>query len=239
MALIHSPGPVKSGMVMCVDAGNTKSYPGSGTTWTNIVDTSASTDGTLVGSPTYTSTRPSYFTFASASTQRVTFPSSSTFQFLGTANYTLEAWVYPTSAALATTYIIDRSSATPDGYALRISGLGSTIGFNAVRFIGGATQANVSSGATAANLNAWRHVVCTYDGANVVLYVDGVNAGTGTSASAGSITDTTKAVEIGARSAASYINARISTARIYNVALTAAQVYQNFLAFDARYGIPG
>jgi hypothetical protein len=36
MGLAHSPRIVTNGLVMLVDAGNTKSYPGSGTTWTDI-----------------------------------------------------------------------------------------------------------------------------------------------------------------------------------------------------------
>lgn len=36
MALAHNPQIVKSGLVLCLDAANTKSYPGTGTTWYDI-----------------------------------------------------------------------------------------------------------------------------------------------------------------------------------------------------------
>jgi hypothetical protein len=36
MSLHHSPRIVINGLVLCLDAANTKSYPGSGTTWTDI-----------------------------------------------------------------------------------------------------------------------------------------------------------------------------------------------------------
>ena len=36
MALAHSPKIITDGLVLCLDAGNTKSYPGSGTTWTDL-----------------------------------------------------------------------------------------------------------------------------------------------------------------------------------------------------------
>ena len=36
MALAHSPRIVTDGLVLCLDAGNPKSYPGSGTTWTDL-----------------------------------------------------------------------------------------------------------------------------------------------------------------------------------------------------------
>jgi hypothetical protein len=34
--LAHSPSIVMNGLVLCLDAGNSKSYPGSGTTWTDL-----------------------------------------------------------------------------------------------------------------------------------------------------------------------------------------------------------
>jgi len=36
MALFHSPRIVTDGLVLCLDAANVKSYPGSGTTWTDL-----------------------------------------------------------------------------------------------------------------------------------------------------------------------------------------------------------
>ena len=52
MGLSHSPKIVTNGLVMCLDAGNTKSYPGSGTTWFNLC---GSVNGTLVNGPTFSS----------------------------------------------------------------------------------------------------------------------------------------------------------------------------------------
>ena len=37
MGLAHSPRIVTDGLVLALDAGNTKSYPGSGTAWTDTV----------------------------------------------------------------------------------------------------------------------------------------------------------------------------------------------------------
>ena len=36
MGLAHSPRIVTDGLVLALDAGNTKSYPGSGATWTDL-----------------------------------------------------------------------------------------------------------------------------------------------------------------------------------------------------------
>jgi len=46
MALAHSPRIVTDGLVLCLDAGNSKSYSGSGTTWNDI--SGNGNNGTLV-----------------------------------------------------------------------------------------------------------------------------------------------------------------------------------------------
>jgi alpha-tubulin suppressor-like RCC1 family protein len=47
------PDGVESGLVLSLDAGNSKSYPGSGTTWTDL--TNNGRNGTLTNGPTYSS----------------------------------------------------------------------------------------------------------------------------------------------------------------------------------------
>ncbi len=51
MGLNHSPRIVTDGLILCLDAGNVKSYPGSGTTWTDI--TGNGNNGTLTNGPTF------------------------------------------------------------------------------------------------------------------------------------------------------------------------------------------
>ena len=53
MATYYSPKIVTNGLVLCLDAGNTKSYSGSGTTWTDLSE--SATNGTLTNGPTFNS----------------------------------------------------------------------------------------------------------------------------------------------------------------------------------------
>ena len=48
--LAHSPSIVMNGLTLCLDAGNRKSYPGSGTTWYNLIP--GGVNGTLTNGPT-------------------------------------------------------------------------------------------------------------------------------------------------------------------------------------------
>ena len=56
MSVVGGPrfGIVQDGLVLNLDAGNTASYPGSGTTWFDL--TSNNNDGTLINNPTFDST---------------------------------------------------------------------------------------------------------------------------------------------------------------------------------------
>jgi hypothetical protein len=53
MALAHSPQISLNGLVLCLDAGNSKSYPGSGTVWTDL--SGRGNTGTLTNGPTFNS----------------------------------------------------------------------------------------------------------------------------------------------------------------------------------------
>ena len=61
MGLGHSPRIVTDGLVLCLDAANARSYPGTGTTWT---DRSASGySGTLTNGPTFSTDGGGCFVF--------------------------------------------------------------------------------------------------------------------------------------------------------------------------------
>ena len=54
MATHYNPRIITDGLIVYLDAGNPRSYPGTGTTWTNLTGNPAY-NGTLVGGPTFSS----------------------------------------------------------------------------------------------------------------------------------------------------------------------------------------
>ena len=52
MSANANPDIVTDNLVLCLDAGDRKSYPGTGTTWT---DRSGNANGTLINGPTFNS----------------------------------------------------------------------------------------------------------------------------------------------------------------------------------------
>ena len=67
MAFYHNPQIVTDSLILYVDAGNTKSYPGSGTTWYDL--TKNGRDFTLVNTPTYETINGGSFEMLAANTE--------------------------------------------------------------------------------------------------------------------------------------------------------------------------
>jgi hypothetical protein len=237
MALAHSPSIVTSGLVLCLDAANPKSYPGSGTTWTDL--SGLSNNGTLVNTPTYDAS--GYFIFDHAQFENVNFSSSSSLQFLNRLPYTLEAWIYPTRNPGANNWtgIFDRedtSIGSRDGYNIFFLGSAGTDTFFATeRFVAGSAVAPSVTLNQSVSVNNWSHIVATYDGTTLSLYRNGSLVGT-PATSTGNITNTSKTLTIGLRGG-QYFGGRISSAKIYNRALTPSEIQQNFNALKSRFGL--
>ena len=72
-------------------------------------------------------------------------------------------------------------------------------------------------------MNTWSHLAVTYDGATMRLYVNGTQVSS--QAQTGSITTSTNPLQIGGDSIyGQYFQGMIDEVRIYNVALTPAQI---------------
>ena len=207
-----------------------------------VTDTSnTANNGTLTNNPIYSTA--GYLTYTAASSHYISLASASNLQFLGTLPCSFEAWVYPTANPGASGFpgIICRESnpgTGRDGYNLLFHGSATTdTNFAFERYVAGVNSGTGYSTiiSSVISLNSWHYIVGTYDGYNVSLYRNGEFVSS--AASTGSITNTTATVNIGVLSGTQYFNGRISATRIYNIALTATNVKQNFNAIRGRYGI--
>lgn len=232
---------INSNVVLWLDAGQTASYSGTGNTWTDL--STNALNGTLVNSPTFTSS-PANIRF-NGTNQRVTFAANSAVQFLNTSPYTLEAWIYPTQIPPSSVYqgIIDRESnpgTGRDGWNFWLQGnsqaSNTTVAFGSERF-GLGVQNSASTSVTAVStIGVWQHMVSTYDGTTIRIYRNGVQLTTGTSNV--NITNTTQTVGLASRSGAgSFFYGSISAVKIYNRALSASEILQNYNALAGRYGL--
>src|SRR5205823_1351342 len=134
-----------------------------------------------------------------------------------TTGMTLEAWVYPTGGLTGWRAVIDKNV---DGYYLMAS---SDQGNRPA--MGGAWPpgARIMVGPTGLGLNTWMHLAGTFDGATMRLYVNGVEVMS--QAQPAALTATAGTLQIGADSyTGENFAGRIDEVRIYNRALTAAEI---------------
>ena len=233
MAFIHSPKLVTSGLVLCYDAANKLSYPGSGASWYDMSGNAY--NATLTNSPTYSVSNSGILTFARASSQYAETASS----FPSLSNWTIESWVKFTTVPSANTTVSAIITNVYNGSNLNfcfttdVDGTANKGMY--VAFFNGAWRYAPYHVPSA---GVWYHYVGTYNGATIIMYVNGSSysstAYVGTSSSGGT-------VRIARRwdsdtSVGNFINGAIPVARIYNRALSATEVLQNYNASKTRFG---
>ena len=153
------------------------------------------------------------------------------FDFTGTQAFTAEAWINRGTGNEATGLrrIFDkvRSSAPSDGWSLSVVPSTQKIRFQRHA---NATQNSLHS-ATAVVASRWYHVVASYDGATMRLYVNGLLE-TSTPASASSVGNALsfKVAWGPAAASADHFNGRIDDAAVYSAALSQARVQAHYVA---------
>ena len=228
---LYSPGVVQDGLVLNLDAGKFYSYPKSGITWTNLLG--SGNIGTLTNGPTYSSVNGGAIVFDGSNDYvQTNFNYSLT---SSTTEFTCAAWYKCFPAANSDGLIFSNYQATPNPFNLYANVNGKARGFT--RNSGGSNVSIIST--TSVNDDAWHYVVYTKTGSDTYkLYVDGNLEATAT-ASLGAISVSNNIV-LGILNY--YLNqgryrGDIATAQIYNRALSAAEVSQNYNALKHRYGL--
>ena len=247
MAVSYNPSVSTGDLMVCVDAGNTKSYPGSGTVWTNIANATAANSATLVSAPVYSSNNGGFFTF-NGSTQYATFGDILDTVFVGTsAMFTVSAWVKLAVTNMLNSYIVGKWATGEGQWVLRI-GDGSTP--DRANFFwsnpGNTAYINQNSSITITDTNKWYNIVGVYDimsgpTTSMKIYVDGVDVSTYNENNVGSptqISTTSADLIIGNRlDLTRGFNGSISNIMIHDRALSPLEVKQNFNAMRGRYGL--
>ena len=222
---------ITQNLVLWYDPSNSVSYPGSGTTVTNLANNSLA--GTL-SNITYTDP---YFSYNGSSSQ-ISVPDNALLE-PGSGDWTMEAWVYlgTNSGSKVILGKFDPGGGSQDvSYSMRISGA------SAFAQMGDGAGNYVNSTSYTLPLNTWTHV--TYVWKNVATnlletYINGVSIGS-VSHSLASILNTSANLYIGSYNGgeySQYMNGRIGITRLYSTSLSAAQVLQNYNAQKSVYGL--
>ena len=234
MGAAAGPNVVEDGLAVSLDAGNTKSYPGSGTTWTDL--SGNSNTGTLTNGPTYSSVNGGSIVF-DGTDQYISCGSSSDFAF-GAGDFSIEMWWYSDNTQTNLTGLLSLSNANAaNNWQL---GPGSTDHGSSntqIVFTGGGHNSDPEIvDPTNYTNQVWTNTVVTRTSGTIKMYSNGVSVGSTTDSSNFSSTGPLK---IGVnRGDNKYWSGKISNVKLYKgKALTAAEVQQNFNALRGRFGI--
>jgi hypothetical protein len=231
---------ITDGLVLNLDPANIKSFPGTGSTLSDLSISSNNT--TLTGSPTYNASNGLTY---NGSTQYGRIPSvSGVSDFTNTQQYSVEIWFNPSNgqpnsseAELLEKWQLYNESRYP--YTIRFNENGSSM---LVAAYDGSNFPNVS--VSGFPVNTWKQLVAVFDfvGKTLTVYRDGVSGGSTSLNGIGQVSNTSP-VGIAGRVAYSTgglqvpFKGTVGIIRMYNKALSSTEILQNFNANKSRYGL--
>ena len=237
MSAIAGPNLLSNGLLLYLDAGNTKSYPGSGTTVTDLSRTG--NNGTLVNTPPFSSSNLGSFNFNGTSQ----YISTNSPIIPNTTSFSVGVWVRYTLGFFYTflDIINNRSTSTNNPGFLLTTDFSSANGRIRVQLNSASALTEfISSGANIATGN-WVYVVISVNRVSNTMsyYVNGSLDYTTSISSIGSLAGSTNlfiAYDAAFAGPGNYFAGDISACHIYGLPLSNADVLQNFNALRGRYG---
>lgn len=248
MAANAGPDIVEDGLVMYLDAGSVKSYPGSGTTWTDVSRTG--NNATLTNGPTFNSSNLGSIVFdgtddygSITDNTSLYFPNTMSIQMF------VKVDTIPPASNGNRMYIITKGDSSNYEWQTSINNFSSDFGKWCFLNYAGTSPGGALDGGSfrgrASNSNAvagvWTNVAFVVtDVANPNdVYINGVlDNGSTLSQNTMYKSDGTSNVRLGTRNfGEKYLDGNLATVLIYNRALSAAEIAQNYNALKTRFGI--
>lgn len=224
MSISYNPSISTSSLGLCLDAGNPRSYPGTGTSWFDV--SGNGNTNTLTNGPTYSATNGGSFVFDGVNDYVIGTNTSS----LYTGDMTAEAWIKLNASSSDWVRIVGTGGSGGN----RTFGLWYSTSRTLLWQRYGASDPSIIP-SNVLDIGTWYHIVATTSGSSHVVYINGTSVGTATAA--GPWAASGENITIGYAGFHTYTNSNISTVRLYTTGLTAAQVLQNFNAQRGRYNI--
>jgi len=230
--IAYTGGIVTNGLVLNVDAAKRDSYPGSGTSWRDVVSNTVT--GSLINGPIFNSGNGGYISFDGTDN----YAELGNILFNSASATTLDLWVNMPSMAV-NRYLIAKGSAGDGIYTfIMTTGPGPSGGGSSyVRFLMGNQSSTTSAVIEFGNLvwGQWYNFTYTYNGSFVTGYR---NATTPLSSSfTGNLFTTTVPMRLASDRYGAVGAANIASFKIYNRALSATEITQNYNALKGRFGL--
>ena len=230
---IATKGVVQSGLVLNLDAGVSSSYPGSGTTWTDL-STNGNT-GTTAGSPTYNSANGGSLSFDG--TDEYVSVSSTTALNWGIGNWTFDVWFFLSSSYSNNDLYVAIFDSPQFFVGILRSGLTGVPGFYTIDtgagFISSSYSTYIFGAYTYSCAGKWTNLTLSKNESTSYCYLNGSLYASKTT---GAYSNQSNSGRYGINSSNNYpLNGNIASTKIYNRALSAAEISQNYNALKSRY----
>jgi len=221
-------GVVYNGLQLYLDANNTTSYPGSGTTWYDLSGNGNDVVMQNSGSISYTATGGGYFTLASSGYFN---KATTTGIPTGTSAYTMSVWVQWSSGTWPTfggMLGIGSSTTTNQTNQFRTTGTNALLNY----WYGN----DLAATSALSPASQWFNAVAQWDGTTRKIWVNGTQVA---SAGASGLNVSSSLLQVGATNigGSEPLQGNIGQALIYNRALTSTEIQQNYTATRTRYGV--
>jgi hypothetical protein len=223
MAYQNGPKIVTNGLVLCLDAGNPKSYPGSGTAWTDLIGNNRNI--TLVNGPT-------------ASKDGITLDGTNDYAYIfhggslqfSSGSYTISVWHRNNTSSTGYNGIITNDNSGDNSWKIfRDQGEGYYKARSGTYFAAFPSY----------TVNRFHHYAYTFDGSStMILYFDGnfVSSNTGGQPSSNNEYMTFGSYRYNSILQLLYLeNQTIGPVALYNKALTRNEILQNYNATKGRF----
>ena len=223
MAFANGGRIVTDGLILSLDASDRNSYVSGSTTWTDL--SGNNNNGTLINGPTFDSGSGGSIVF-DGTDDYIDIGKTATQLGVYDADYTFDAWVYPTNFTGDRTMFGTNTQAVQQGLHLVFRGAAGTI-------YQGHYTADAQAGT--GTLNAWNNICYTYRRSSRLasIYKNGVLQGAG---GIDSFIGTTN-ILIGRSLGGGYFVGNGSIYKIYNRALSLSEVLQNYNASKSRFNL--
>ena len=222
MGTKYNPSATRNGLLICVDPANPSSYSGSGLTATGLV---SGIGATLVNGIGFSSSNNGTFILDGSND----YINGDVTSFDLTGDLSAEVWFNLSATAADWVRVIGKGDSTNRSFGFWY--YTPTPVFLYQRY---GASGNVSSTySITIQTNIWYHVIVTSSGSTHKLYINGVDVQTQTGS--GPFYSSSNTLKIGYGDFHTYHNGRIGLYRIYNRALSAQEVFQNYNATKKRY----
>jgi len=242
MSFSFSPKIVTDGLVLYLDAANSRSYVSGSTIWTDI--SRVGNNGLLINGPTFSSSNGGSIVF-NGTTQYVintSFPSYN----IGSINIWFKPTITINASSPSTTLIQLRYGATlGSGWYIQFGAATSLLTNEYLTIIdlvsGRRTGLTTAGGSFLAN--TWYNLVFNFELTQYQIYVNGVlNTSTSSPSGVGLLTNSNRLVigvgtGEGVVNPFDYLNGSVSSCSLYNRTLTPSEVLQNYNTTKGRFNL--